>query len=89
MLDRVAASLADWPDVRVEVGGHTDSTGSSEYNANLSLRRAEAVRDYLVSRGVLRSRMTVRGYGEAIPISDNTTSEGRARNRRVELSKLN
>ena len=89
VLDRVAASLGDWPEVNVEVGGHTDSSGPTDYNANLSLRRAESVRDYLISRGVARARITVRGYGEAFPIANNATAEGRARNRRVELSKLN
>lgn len=88
VLDRVAASLADWPAIRVEVGGHTDSSGPTEHNANLSLRRAESVRAHLVARGVEGNRITVRGYGEALPIADNSTIEGRARNRRVELSKL-
>jgi outer membrane protein OmpA-like peptidoglycan-associated protein len=87
-LDRVADSLAGWPDLRVEIGGHTDSTGSDEYNERLSERRAESVRDYLVSRGVEADRLATRGYGESEPIADNGTSDGRAMNRRVELKRL-
>lgn len=88
VLDRVATSLKDWPEVRVEIGGYTDSRGSDAYNAKLSGRRAEAVRQYLVAKGVAAERMTAKGYGEAKPIADNATEEGRARNRRVELKKL-
>jgi outer membrane protein OmpA-like peptidoglycan-associated protein len=88
VLDRVAQSLNDWPEVRVEVGGHTDSTGSDGYNLGLSERRAKAVYEYLIGEGVAAGRMTSRGYGEANPIADNSTSTGRAKNRRVELRKL-
>ena len=88
ILDDVAASLKDWPEVRVEVGGHTDSMGEDAYNQSLSERRAGAVRDYLISKGIAADRLTARGYGESQPISDNATAEGRAKNRRVELTKL-
>ena len=87
-LDRVAASLKDWPEIRVEIGGHTDSDGSDEYNRTLSQQRAESVRHYLVSKGVSNSRLEARGYGESRPIADNGTAEGRTKNRRVELTKL-
>jgi len=87
-LDPVAASLLAWSDVRVEVEGHTDSTGSDAYNLKLSQRRAEAVRDYLVSKGVDAARLEAKGYGETQPITTNDSAEGRARNRRVELKKL-
>jgi OOP family OmpA-OmpF porin len=70
---------------KIKVTGHTDSTGSPDYNKKLSLRRAEAVRDYLVSLGVDPSKMEVSGEGEANPIADNSTKEGRAKNRRVEV----
>ncbi|HMC83069.1 MAG TPA: OmpA family protein [Candidatus Polarisedimenticolia bacterium] len=88
VLEKVAASLRDWPEVRVEIGGHTDSTGSDAHNLNLSQRRAEAVRSYLVDQGIDASRLTAKGYGEKKPIADNKTREGRAKNRRVELTRL-
>ena len=88
LLDRAAASLADWPEVRVEIGGHTDSSGGDVQNQRLSEARAEAVRAYLVRAGVAASRLEVRGYGETRPIAENGSEEGRARNRRVELTKL-
>ncbi|MGE5175551.1 MAG: OmpA family protein [Hyphomicrobiales bacterium] len=88
-LDRVAASLRDWPEVDVEVGGHTDSVADAKYNMDLSQRRAEAVRQYLIDKGVAPSRLTAKGYGETRPIATNDTPDGRARNRRVELTKTN
>ena len=87
ILDRVAASLKEWPEVRVEVGGHTDDTGTEAYNQNLSERRAQAVRDYLVRKGIEPSRLTAKGYGESRPVTTNATAAGRAKNRRVELTK--
>ncbi len=87
-LDRVAQSLLDWEEVRVEIAGHTDWTGTEEYNTDLSHRRAWSVKEYLIKRGVAAERMTVKGYGEARPIADNHAEAGRAKNRRVELKKL-
>ena len=84
-LDQVAASLLAWPQVRVEVQGHTDDQGDAGANRDLSRRRAEAVRQYLVRAGVAADRLTAVGYGEDLPIADNTTGSGRAANRRVEL----
>ena len=72
-----------------EVGGYTDDAGDAEYNLQLSASRAAAVRDYLLSLGIAKSRLRVRGYGEASPRADNTTPEGRAMNRRVELKIVN
>jgi len=88
VLDRVANSLAKWPEVKIEIGGYTDSTGEDAHNLDLSTRRAGSVRDYLVKKGTDASRIVVKGYGEASPIADNTTKEGRAKNRRVELKRL-
>ena len=88
ILDRVVTGLNDWPEVRVEIGGHTDSTGEDAYNMGLSQRRAESVRSYLVSKGVKASRLEAKGYGETKPVASNDTNEGRAKNRRVELKKL-
>jgi outer membrane protein OmpA-like peptidoglycan-associated protein len=85
ILDQNIVALKEWGDVDVEVAGHTCSIGTEEYNLGLSLRRAEAVRNYLVSKGVSADRLTVRGYGESRPVASNDTREGRAQNRRVEL----
>jgi outer membrane protein OmpA-like peptidoglycan-associated protein len=71
--------------LRFNVEGHTDNTGSVETNNELSLRRAISVRDYLISQGVAASSTDVAGLGSARPIADNTTADGRARNRRVEI----
>lgn len=87
-LDRVAASLRDWPDVKVEVGGHTDSVADPAYNLDLSQRRAESVRQYLIDHGISPSRLQAKGYGETHPVATNDTPEGRAKNRRVELTKI-
>jgi len=85
ILDKVAIGLKDWGDVNIEVAGHTDSKSDDEYNLKLSQRRAEAVRDYLISKGISADRLTAKGYGESKPIADNETEEGRFKNRRVEL----
>lgn len=69
----------------VKITGHTDSTGKPDYNQQLSQKRAEAVRDYLISLGGDASKMEVAGMGETQPIADNKTAEGRAKNRRVEV----
>jgi OOP family OmpA-OmpF porin len=65
--------------------GHTDSVGTDAYNQRLSVRRADAVKDYLVSKGVEKNRVYTEGKGEKQPIADNKTAEGRAKNRRVEI----
>ena len=85
-LDQMAAELKEWGNVKVEVAGHTDSKASDAYNMKLSERRANAVRDYLISKGIEADRLTAKGYGESQPIADNGTEEGRAKNRRVELN---
>lgn len=82
-LDRVAAVLGRCEPARIEVGGHTDSRGPEEMNRSLSQRRADAVLDALVERGVPLATLTARGYGEDEPIATNATEEGRARNRRI------
>lgn len=84
-LDRVAALLKDNPDLAVEIDGHTDIIGKGEYNFDLSLKRAEVVRDYLVSKGLDSKRFIVKGFGMTKPVADNSTEEGRAKNRRVEI----
>lgn len=81
----VADSLRDYPQSRVQVIGHTDNTGSAEYNQRLSERRANAVADVLMEGGVPFSRIVAFGRGEDQPVASNLTEEGRARNRRVEI----
>jgi outer membrane protein OmpA-like peptidoglycan-associated protein len=85
ILDNVASELKAYPSIQVEIGGHTDSLGSDAYNQRLSEARASSVKTYLTDAGVDGSRMTTAGYGEAQPVADNETEEGRALNRRVEL----
>ena len=90
-LNEVGRTLAEWPELRVEIGGHTDGTGSAAVNARLSEQRAQAVLDYIMGRhpDLDAARFTVKGYGSSTPIADNATAEGRAVNRRVEFTVLN
>lgn len=85
VLDKAAETLRAWGDVKVEVAGHTDSVSSDEYNLDLSQRRAETVRAYLIDKGIAADRLTAKGYGESQPVADNKTEAGRFKNRRVEL----
>jgi outer membrane protein OmpA-like peptidoglycan-associated protein/Tol biopolymer transport system component len=88
-LDRVVKFLNDNPEVRIEISAHTDSKGSDEYNMELSQKRAESVVVYLVSKNIDQTRLFAKGYGESVPVSDNSTVEGMAKNRRVEMKILN
>jgi OmpA-OmpF porin, OOP family len=88
ILDQVAKGLREHPRLRIEVQGHTDSTGSARHNLGLSERRADAVRDYLKSQGVPAAQMTAKGFGETQPVASNATAEGRAKNRRVVMHVL-
>ena len=85
ILDTVVQVLNDYPEISLEIQGHTDSRGRDSYNQRLSDERSAAVRAYLTQKGVAASRLTSRGYGETQPIESNATEEGRARNRRVEF----
>ena len=85
MLDEVVGWLKEYPNLNVEIGGHTDNMGSDDYNQKLSENRAKAVYDYFVQHGVAAERLSYKGYGESRPIATNETSEGRQANRRVEL----
>ena len=85
VLNDAAATLRKYPDLVVEVAGHTDSVGAADYNQGLSERRAESVRRYLIDQGVAPEQLRARGLGEAQPVADNDTESGRALNRRVEL----
>lgn len=85
VLNSVGAVLVKYVDTTLRISGHTDNTGSRQYNLTLSERRARSVADYLVTREVKQSRMLVEGLAFDQPIADNGTPEGRASNRRVEL----
>lgn len=88
ILDQAVEVLARYPNVRVEVSGHTDSRGDDAYNQNLSALRATSVVNYLVSNGIGGDRLEPRGYGESRPIADNDTAEGLQMNRRIEFEVL-
>src|SRR5262249_42869308 len=84
-LAKVAGIIVSHPGLKIEVEGHTDSTGSDEFNMKLSENRADAVRQYLVAQGITSENVTARGFGKTAPVADNATSAGRQANRRVEM----
>ncbi len=84
-LDAVADALRRYPEMRVEIQGHTDSQGNRDFNTRLSQQRADAVRMYLLNKGIAASRLSARGFGPDQPVAGNDTAAGRAQNRRVEL----
>lgn len=85
-LDKLANIFMEFPDTKILVVGHTDSTGAADYNMDLSERRAKSVTSYLISDGIASSRFETLWYGETQPKYDNTTAEGRAKNRRVNVA---
>lgn len=85
ILDQFAQGLANQPNTEIRIVGHTDSTGSDAINNPLSINRAASARNYLVSRGVNSQRIQIDGRGSYEPIADNSSSDGRARNRRIEI----
>ena len=89
ILDKTAEAMKHWADAKIEVAGYTDNVGSEKHNLDLSQRRAETVRDYLISKGIAADRLVAKGYGESNPIADNKTADGRLINRRVELHRMN
>ncbi len=88
VLDDVADGLRKHPRLRIELQGHTDSSGSDQYNLRLSQKRAESVKSYLLQQGVPSTQLISKGYGESQPVADNSSAEGRARNRRVVMNVL-
>ncbi len=88
ILDRVAKLLKECKGTKVLIAGHTDSIGSDKYNKELSLKRANSVKKYLVVQGIKADRIITKGYGERRPIATNATEEGRAKNRRIEIKLL-
>lgn len=91
VLDEIGAILLNWPELKIEIGGHTDARGSDKFNLELSGERANAVREYLLTRfpSIRAEQYSAKGYGEAMPLASNQTTEGMAKNRRVEFKVLN
>ncbi|KPQ25816.1 MAG: putative outer membrane protein [Halomonas sp. HL-48] len=85
-LNEVANVLSEYADTRVNIAGHTDSTGEEDYNQRLSERRAQSVGSYLGQNGVSSARLNTRGYGESQPVASNDSEDGRSQNRRVEIT---
>ena len=85
VLDDFAAYLKDNSHLKIRIDGHTDDIDTQEFNMDLSIRRAKAVRDYLIGKGIPKAKISYKGYGETVPVSDNITEEGRALNRRTEF----
>ncbi len=88
ILDKAIGVLKQYPKIRLEISGHTDDVGTRETNIDLSARRAQAVKDYLVAGGIEADRLETRGAGPDEPLGDNATDEGRAKNRRTEFKLL-
>ena len=88
-LESIVQLLRGYPEHRVRISGHTDNTGRPQVNLRISRERAQAVADYLISSGVAAAQVTAQGYGASQPIADNATEDGRARNRRIEISYTN
>jgi outer membrane protein OmpA-like peptidoglycan-associated protein len=87
-LDRLVNIMKQYPNLKIEISGHTDSKGSDVYNQKLSQQRSQSVSDYIISQGVNLAQITAYGYGETIPRADNLTEAGRGLNRRVEAKIL-
>jgi outer membrane protein OmpA-like peptidoglycan-associated protein len=85
VLDGVAQTISQEPNINARVVGHTDGTGNPAHNMTLSQRRAQSVGTYLVDRGVKSARLSTEGRGETQPVASNATEEGRTQNRRVEI----
>ena len=88
ILDEAVSVLKQYPDIRLEISGHTDSVGKADYNRDLSQRRADSVKTYFIGKGIDASRLTAVGYGMDRPIADNKTEAGRSKNRRTEFKIL-
>jgi outer membrane protein OmpA-like peptidoglycan-associated protein len=87
-LDQVVQLLKDNPTIRVQIGGHTDNVGKPVENLKLSNDRARSVTNYLISKGIDAKRLVAKGFGDTVPVADNSSDIGRAKNRRTELKIL-
>jgi len=84
-LAKLSGIVLNYPSLRLTIEGYTDSTGSAEFNQSLSEKRADGVRDYLINQGIDDGTLSATGFGMNNPVADNRTSEGRQKNRRVEI----
>jgi outer membrane protein OmpA-like peptidoglycan-associated protein len=84
-VERMVVFMQENPNAIMEIGGHTDSDATEDYNLALSERRANAVRDYMIGKGVFATRLTAKGYGENQPVASNATADGKQKNRRTEF----
>ena len=87
-LDRLVTLLLEFPNIKVELSGHTDNIGNEKYNKKLSQKRADAVKKYLRDKGIDNKRVKAKGYGSEKPVVSNDTEEGRSKNRRTEFEIL-
>jgi outer membrane protein OmpA-like peptidoglycan-associated protein len=85
-LSQLIQVLNDNPTLKVEISGHTDNIGNAKDNLTLSTNRAKSIVDYLVSKGIGTERLSYKGYGDTQPVADNSTEEGRAKNRRTSFT---
>jgi outer membrane protein OmpA-like peptidoglycan-associated protein len=86
ILDKVVTVMKENPSYNLQINGHSDNVGDDAKNLELSQKRANAVKAYIVSKGIAEERMKATGYGETMPVADNNTAAGRTQNRRVEFS---
>jgi OmpA-OmpF porin, OOP family len=87
IIDQIVQMMKDNPTLKISIEGHTDNVGTESANQALSEKRAKAVMDAVIAKGIDKSRLSFKGYGQSKPISDNTTEDGKAKNRRVEIVK--
>jgi outer membrane protein OmpA-like peptidoglycan-associated protein len=87
-IERLAEEMVKNPTMKIEVAGHTDNVGDDKVNLQVSQKRANAIKQYMVEKGISEKRVIAKGYGETTPIADNATEEGRTRNRRIEIRML-
>ena len=87
-IDKLYDEMVKNPTMKIEVAGHTDNVGDDKVNLNVSQKRANSIKEYLVQKGIAEKRVIAKGYGETSPLADNATEEGRTRNRRIEIRML-
>lgn len=87
-IEKLAEEMKKNPTMRIEIAGHTDNVGDDKVNLQVSQKRASAIKAYLIEKGISEKRIIAKGYGKTVPVADNSTEEGRTRNRRIEIRML-